>query len=166
MITEKVRKRIRSRSGNGAPASVWSGIASAAASETAPRMLDQATSVTSFQPRRRPLGPAISRAHAAVEEAQPEPRRSARRSRPRETSDRVAEQLAAVVALERVERAGSSSPIRMNRTALSRNWRISQTAIRLQAGGAVVSSEARQPSTTPTVTAAITPERPSSSAGR
>ena len=37
-ITEKVRKRIRSRPGNGAPASVSSGSARAAASETAPRI--------------------------------------------------------------------------------------------------------------------------------
>ena len=37
-ITQNVRKMISSRAGNGAPASVSSGIASAAASETAPRM--------------------------------------------------------------------------------------------------------------------------------
>ena len=37
-MTEKVRKRIRSRPGNAAPASVSSGSASAAASDSAPRM--------------------------------------------------------------------------------------------------------------------------------
>ena len=37
-MTEKVRKRIRSRPGKGAPASVSSGRASAAASDSAPRM--------------------------------------------------------------------------------------------------------------------------------
>ena len=37
-MTEKVRKRIRSRPGNDAPASVSSGSASAAASDSAPRM--------------------------------------------------------------------------------------------------------------------------------
>ena len=37
-MTEKVRKRINSRSGNGAPASVSRGSASAAARETAPRI--------------------------------------------------------------------------------------------------------------------------------
>ena len=40
-MTAKVRKRISSRPGNGSPASVASGIASAAASETAPRIPDQ-----------------------------------------------------------------------------------------------------------------------------
>ena len=36
-MTPKVMKRIRSRSGNAAPATVVSGMASAAASETTPR---------------------------------------------------------------------------------------------------------------------------------
>jgi hypothetical protein len=40
-ITQKVRKMIRSRSGNDRPASVLKGIASAAARETAPRIPDQ-----------------------------------------------------------------------------------------------------------------------------
>ena len=42
-ITEKVRNRIRSRPGNAPSASVWSGSASAAASETIPRSPDQPT---------------------------------------------------------------------------------------------------------------------------
>ena len=37
-MTQKARKTISSRDGNGAPASVESGTASAAASETAPRI--------------------------------------------------------------------------------------------------------------------------------
>ncbi len=61
---------------------------------------------------------------------------------------------------------GSCSPIRTKRKALRRNWRISQTATSWSRVVAVVSSEACQPSQTPTVTAASTPEAPSSSAGR
>ena len=56
-ITEKVRKRIRSRPGNGVPASVLSGSASAAASETAPRIPAQETKTAPRQlddPPRRP----------------------------------------------------------------------------------------------------------------
>ena len=44
-ITQNVRKMIRSRSGNGAPECVVKGIASAAASDTAPRMPDHATTI-------------------------------------------------------------------------------------------------------------------------
>ena len=43
-MTQKARKISRSRSGNGAPASVSSGMASAAARHTAPRMPLHATS--------------------------------------------------------------------------------------------------------------------------
>ena len=46
MITQNVMKRIRSRAGKGSPASVLIGIASAAASDTAPRMPTQ-------EPRKR-----------------------------------------------------------------------------------------------------------------
>jgi hypothetical protein len=45
-ITPKVMKMIRFRAGNGPPPSTWSGIASAAASDTAPRIPDQA--ITAF----------------------------------------------------------------------------------------------------------------------
>jgi hypothetical protein len=45
-MTANVRKRIRFRSGNASPASVVSGIASAAASETPPRMPDQEISAS------------------------------------------------------------------------------------------------------------------------
>ena len=47
-ITQKARNTIRSRSGKGAPPSMVSGMASAAARDTEPRMLDQATSVVSL----------------------------------------------------------------------------------------------------------------------
>ena len=45
-MTAKVRNRITSRPGNGSPASVESGIASAAASETAPRIPDHVISAS------------------------------------------------------------------------------------------------------------------------
>ena len=48
-MTANVRKMMSSRFGNGSPASVVSGMASAAASETAPRIPDQATIVAPFQ---------------------------------------------------------------------------------------------------------------------
>ena len=54
----------------------------------------------------------------------------------------------------------------MNSTALSRNCRISQIAMSCRRVVWVVSSDARQPSQTPAVTAAITPDDPSASAGR
>jgi hypothetical protein len=46
-MTPKVTKRIRSRPGNGAPESVVSGNANAAASETAPRIPDQQLTIRS-----------------------------------------------------------------------------------------------------------------------
>ena len=45
-MTAKVRKRMRLRPGNGSPASVVSGIASAAASETPPRIPDHVISAS------------------------------------------------------------------------------------------------------------------------
>ena len=45
-MTANVRKRIRSRPGNGSPAPVVNGIASAAASETPPRIPDQEISAS------------------------------------------------------------------------------------------------------------------------
>ncbi len=45
-MVQNARKITRSRSGKGSPASVLSGMASAAAMHTAPRMLLQATSTT------------------------------------------------------------------------------------------------------------------------
>ena len=48
MITEKVRNRIRFRSGNGAPSAVANGIASAAASETMPRTPVKASAKGNF----------------------------------------------------------------------------------------------------------------------
>ena len=55
-MTEKVRKRIRSRPGNGAPSSVASGNASAAARETAPRIPAHDTNTA---PRQLDMRPAI-----------------------------------------------------------------------------------------------------------
>ena len=48
-ITVNVRNRIRSRPGNVPPASVWSGSASAAASDTAPRIPAQERKTASRQ---------------------------------------------------------------------------------------------------------------------
>ena len=48
-MTEKARKMIRSRSGNAPPVSIANGNASAAASETAPRIPVQATITVSCQ---------------------------------------------------------------------------------------------------------------------
>jgi len=52
-MTQKVMNRIRSRPGKGSPASVVTGTARAAASDTAPRMPAQATSVRACQVPRR-----------------------------------------------------------------------------------------------------------------
>ena len=67
-MTPKVTKRIRSRPGKAAPESVVSGIARAAASETAPRIPDQELTMRSRQVERFSLceGRRSTRRNAAV----------------------------------------------------------------------------------------------------
>ena len=105
-MTANARKMISSRPGNGAPASVDSGIASAAASETAPRRPDHDDHT--LTPGRRLLVPATSHA----EERRREIREGHRQQEPdqhhrpahREGAD---EQLVPRPRIEPVDTAGS-----------------------------------------------------------
>ena len=126
-MTANARKMISSRSGNGAPASVDSGIASAAASETAPRIPDQQT-ITPCTPGRRQVAATRMPRSAGGRYA----KGTVSRNRISTTAPHTARPLTSssfhVHASSPSRIAGSWSPMSANRTALRAKVKIAQKA--------------------------------------
>ncbi len=156
-MTVNARKTISARSGNGAPESVKFGIASAAASETAPRIPVQAMNAVC---RHGSLDPESGVARAVKTQTIRATITAIEMSRPSCTSDSADRSPSASTI------AGSCRPTRTNRSALTRKTRIAQKAAPERRTSGVVSSGVCQPTYTPAVTTAITPETPTMCAGR
>ena len=124
---------MRSRPGNGAPASVSSGSASAAASDTAPRM-------PVHERKKAPRQLDIASGDPLREVQHREDPGEAQHDHGEADERRVPDEPRRRDVLERVHHDGKLSPTSTNSSAFSRYWTISQTATPCRRTWAVVSS--------------------------